>query len=206
MGERRKPKPSGRISRTPSPKIDPFWEAQLCSSAKMSSCLRMPLGFSTLYWTAKSMSSDMLFSLSSERFMDVSMRLDLTVKGWRMSSLSMGSESTGPEGDDGDCGGRPRRLGALLTKNSPALQCAYWSGRKTRRNVSLTMPFVGSGAKTRLFTGTWLVGGQTDNGLEQSIYFSPGAVKGAPAVLPGNTDQGRIIPRAWAAGHRRRSR
>src|SRR4051812_40659370 len=56
-GERRKPKPSGKTSRVPSPKIASPLLARFLSSAKISSCLRRRLALSISLVTAISTSS-----------------------------------------------------------------------------------------------------------------------------------------------------
>src|SRR5271156_3995950 len=66
-GARRNPKPSGRHSRTPSEKINPFFSVCARRIWKINSCLRMPLApgiFNSLAILARSV---MFFSLSSAR-------------------------------------------------------------------------------------------------------------------------------------------
>src|SRR5208337_605111 len=68
-GARRKPKPSGRHSRTPSEKIKPLFSVCARRIWKINSCLRMPLApgmFNSLAILARSV---MFFSLSSARLM-----------------------------------------------------------------------------------------------------------------------------------------
>src|SRR3982750_1810486 len=66
-GERRKPKPSGRTSSTPPPKIDSPFFACCFRSAKMRSCLRIRLAPSISFALATSISSETCFDFSSDK-------------------------------------------------------------------------------------------------------------------------------------------
>src|SRR5467141_628805 len=66
-GERRKPKPSGRTSSVPSPKIDSPFLAVFFSMAKIRSCLRIRLAPSMPFATAISTSWVTWCCFSSER-------------------------------------------------------------------------------------------------------------------------------------------
>src|SRR6266852_2475680 len=68
-GARRKPKPSGRHSRTPSEKIRPFFSVCARRIWKINSCLRMPLEPGMVKSLAIFARSVIFFSFSSARLM-----------------------------------------------------------------------------------------------------------------------------------------
>src|ERR1700730_18223801 len=68
-GARRKPKPSGRHSRTPSENINPFFSVWARRIWKINSCLRMPLEPGMARSLAIFARSVIFFSFSSARLM-----------------------------------------------------------------------------------------------------------------------------------------
>src|SRR4029077_18468442 len=68
-GARRKPKPSGRHSRTPSEKIRPFFSVWAQRIWKINSCLRMPLEPGMARSLAIFARSVIFFSFSSARLL-----------------------------------------------------------------------------------------------------------------------------------------